>query len=69
MVKITEDEFGITKLPSSTGPEIVKRFTFTNTNGVIVQVRIKRFIKKEMRQRFFFISLGSMSLIHVESTL
>lgn len=41
MVKITEDEFGIfvTKLPASSGPEIVKRFTFSNTNGVIAQVR------------------------------
>lgn len=38
MVKITEDEFGVTKLPASSGPEIVKRFTFTNTNGVIAQV-------------------------------
>lgn len=39
MVKITEDEFGVTKLPSSTEPEIVKRFTFTNKNGIIAQVK------------------------------
>ncbi|XP_037035790.1 galactose mutarotase-like [Bradysia coprophila] len=38
MVKITEDEFGVTKLPSSTVPEIVKRFTFANANGVTAQV-------------------------------
>jgi len=38
MVKITEDEFGVTKLPSSTEPEIVKRFTFTNGNGLTAQV-------------------------------
>lgn len=39
MVKITEDEFGVTKLPSSTEPQIVKRYTITNRNGVVAQVR------------------------------
>jgi len=38
MVKITQDEFGVTKIPSSSEPEIVTRFTFTNQNGVIAQV-------------------------------
>lgn len=39
MVKITEDEFGVTKIPSSSEPEIVKRYTFTNKNGLIAQVK------------------------------
>jgi len=38
MVQIVEDEFGRTKQPSSLTTEIVKRFTFTNRNGVIIQV-------------------------------
>lgn len=39
MVQITEDEFGTTtKLPSSSKTEIIKRFTFTNRNGVVIQV-------------------------------
>lgn len=38
MVQITEDEFGRTKLSSSSQTEIIKRFTFTNRNGVVVQV-------------------------------
>jgi len=37
-VQIIEDEFGSTKQPSSSVTEIVKRFTFTNRNGVIIQV-------------------------------
>lgn len=36
-VQIVEDEFGLTKQPSTQETEQVKRFTFTNRNGVSVQ--------------------------------
>jgi len=38
MVQIVEDSFGTTKQPLSLETENVKRFTFTNRNGVIIQV-------------------------------
>lgn len=37
-VRIVEEEFGLTKQPSTQETEQVKRFTFTNRNGVSVQV-------------------------------
>lgn len=37
-VKIVEDEFGLSKQPVSLETEMVKRFTFSNDNGVSVQV-------------------------------
>jgi len=37
-VQIVEDEFGRTKQPSSTETQVVRRFTFTNRNGVSVQI-------------------------------
>jgi len=38
MVRIVEDEFGRTKQPSTSETEIVRRFTFSNGNGVTIQV-------------------------------
>jgi len=38
MVQIIEDEFGRTKQPSTSATEIVRRFTFSNGNGVTIQV-------------------------------
>ncbi|KAG4076958.1 hypothetical protein HA402_015945 [Bradysia odoriphaga] len=38
MVQIVEDEFGRTSQPSKSETEIVRRFTFSNLNGVTVQV-------------------------------
>lgn len=37
-ISITEDEFGYTRNPISDDGEVVKRFTFTNENGLSVQV-------------------------------
>lgn len=38
-VQIVEDEFGVTNQPALQETELVKRFTFSNENGVSVQVR------------------------------
>lgn len=37
-VTIAEDEFGYTRDPISGDNQLVKRFTFTNVNGLSVQV-------------------------------
>lgn len=39
-VVIEKDEFGLTKQPVTSEVEPVSRFTFTNSNGVSVQVYI-----------------------------
>lgn len=38
-VEIVEDKFGVFKQPAGQETEPVKRFTFSNENGVSVQVR------------------------------
>lgn len=40
-VTIVEDTFGVTKQPITGVEETVKRFTFSNENGVSVQVSTK----------------------------
>lgn len=37
-VTITEDEFGYTRDPITGDAQLVKRFTFSNANGLSVQV-------------------------------
>ncbi len=48
MVQIIEDEFGRTKQPSSSETEAVRRFTFSNQNGVTVQVKYPKNYNIEM---------------------
>lgn len=49
MVQITEDEFGRVKQPSSSATEIVRRFTFSNRNGVVIQVSFSTYSKSCLR--------------------
>lgn len=39
-VRIVKDEFGLTKQPVTNEVETVSRFTFSNSNGVSVQVLV-----------------------------
>lgn len=41
-VKIVEDEFGTVTQPITLEIQSVKRFTFTNENGVSIQVKINK---------------------------
>lgn len=43
-INIVEDEFGLTKQPVTLETEIVKRFTFSNDNGISVQVNMKNLV-------------------------
>lgn len=77
MVQIIEDEFGRTKQPSSSEEEIVKRFTFSNGNGVSIQVNnIKTVdtvffhIITHVKNKFldsYIIDLESYILLHIRS--